>query len=90
MNIWLIFKSLEKGTKTKYENKMLKYQEQNSELTLQLGLEEFYSINPQFKELSESEGREGLFFQHDITHILFGMSNTLEEEHLLVAAPCFL
>ena len=62
---------------------MLKYQEQNSELTLQQGLEEFYSINPHFKELSEPEGRQGLFFQHDITHIIFGLNNKLEEEHLL-------
>ena len=51
---------------------MLKYQEQNSELTLQQGLDEFYSINTHFKELSEPEGRQGLFFQHDITHIIFG------------------
>ncbi len=83
MSIWSIFKSLGKGTKIKYENEMLKYQEQNSELTLQLGLEEFYSANEQFKKLSESEGREGLFFQHDVTHILFGMNSTFEEEHLL-------
>ena len=62
---------------------MLIYQKQNSELTLQEGLEEFYSINPHFKELSEKEGREGLFFQHDITHIIFGLNNKLEEEHLL-------
>ena len=62
---------------------MLRYQEQNSELTLQQGLEEFYSINPHYKELSEPEGQKGLFFQHDITHIVFGLSSKLEEEHLL-------
>ena len=62
---------------------MLRYQEQNSELTLQQGLEEFYSINPHFKELSEPEGKKCLFFQHDITHIVFGLNTKLEEEHLL-------
>ena len=62
---------------------MLRYQEQNSELTLKEGLEEFYSINPHFKELSEPDGIKGLFFQHDITHIVFGLNSKLEEEHLL-------
>ena len=62
---------------------MLKYQEQNSEFTLLQGLEEFYSINPQFRKLSEQDGKEGLFFQHDITHIVFGLNTKLEEEHLL-------
>ena len=62
---------------------MLKYQEQNSELTLLQGLGEFYSINPQFRKLSEQDGKEGLFFQHDITHIVFGLNTKLEEEHLL-------
>ena len=62
---------------------MLKYQEQKSELTLQLGLEEFYSINPQLRKLSEQDGKEGLFFQHDVTHIVFGLNTKLEEEHLL-------
>ena len=62
---------------------MHKYQEQNSELTLQQGLQEFYSINPHFKELSEINDEKGLFFQHDITHIVFGLNTNLEEEHLL-------
>ena len=52
---------------------MHRYQEQNSQLTLQEGLEEFYSINPNFKLLSDNEGKEGLFYQHDITHIVFGL-----------------
>ena len=62
---------------------MHKYQEQNSELTLEQGLEEFYSINPHFRELSETDGTKGLFFQHDITHVVFGLGTKLEEEHLL-------
>ena len=62
---------------------MQKYQEQNSELTLQQGLDEFYSINPHFKKLSEPDGIKGLFFQHDITHVVFGLGSKLEEEHLL-------
>ena len=62
---------------------MQKYQEQNSDLTLQQGLDEFYSINPHFKKLSEPDGIKGLFFQHDITHVVFGLGSKLEEEHLL-------
>ena len=62
---------------------MQKYQQQNSELTLQQGLDEFYSINPHFKKLSEPDGIKGLFFQHDITHVVFGLGSKLEEEHLL-------
>ena len=62
---------------------MHKYQEQNSELTLQQGMEEFYSINPKFKDLSEKEGKEGLFYQHDITHIVFGLDSSFDQEHLL-------
>ena len=62
---------------------MLKYQEQNSELTLKEGLEEFYLINPHFKELSEIDGKKGLFFQHDITHVIFGLGTNIKEEHLL-------
>ena len=62
---------------------MHRYQEQNSQLTLQEGLEEFYSINPDFKFLSDKEGKEGLFYQHDITHIVFGLNTKIEEEHLL-------
>ena len=63
---------------------MLRYQEQNSELTLKEGLEEFYSINPHFKVLSEPDEIKGLFFQHDITHVVFGLNSKLEEEHLLL------
>ena len=62
---------------------MYRYQQQNSDLTLQEGLEEFYLINPNFKHLSEKEGKEGLFYQHDITHIVFGLNTKIEEEHLL-------
>ena len=62
---------------------MYKYQEQNSELTLKQGLEEFYSINSKFKELSEKEGKEGLFYQHDVTHVVFGLNETFDQEHLL-------
>tara|TARA_B100000029_G_scaffold4166_1_gene4878 strand:- start:455 stop:937 length:483 start_codon:yes stop_codon:yes gene_type:complete len=62
---------------------MYRYQEQNSEQTLQEGLDEFYSINSKFRELSETGEKKGLFFQHDITHIVFGLNTKLEEEHLL-------
>ena len=62
---------------------MYRYQEQNSQQTLQQGLDEFYSINPKLRELSEPDEKKGLFFQHDITHVVFGLNTKLEEEHLL-------
>ena len=62
---------------------MLGYQKQHSELTLHEGIEEFYSINPVFAELSKREGRNRLFFQHDITHVIFGLDSSIEQEHLL-------
>ena len=62
---------------------MYNYQKQNSEQTLIQGLEEFYSRNFKFKELSEKEGKDGLFYQHDITHIVFGLDETFDQEHLL-------
>ena len=62
---------------------MLRYQEQYSELTLHEGIEEFYSVNKEFAELLETEGKNGLFFQHDITHVIFGLDSSIEQEHLL-------
>ena len=62
---------------------MFRYQEQYSELTLHEGIEEFYSVNKEFAELSEREGKNGLFFQHDITHVIFGLDSSIEQEHLL-------
>ena len=52
---------------------MYGYQDQNSELTLQEGLEEYYSINPNFKLLSDKDGNEGLFYKHDLTHVWFAV-----------------
>ena len=47
---------------------MLNFQKQDSTQTLKEGLEEFYSINPQFKELLEKDSPNAkVFKEHDYT-----------------------
>ena len=63
---------------------MYEFQKQDSLQTLQEGLEEFYSINPAFKELLEIDSpNTKVFKQHDYTHVLFGMGTSMEEASLL-------
>lgn len=63
---------------------MYEFQKQDSLQTLEEGLEEFYSINPAFKELLEIDSpNTKVFKQHDYTHVLFGMGTSMEEESLL-------
>ena len=59
---------------------MLNFQKQDSKQTLKEGLEEFYSINPQFKELLEKDSPNAkVFKEHDYTHVLFGLGTSIEE-----------
>ena len=61
-----------------------KFQNQNSQQTLKEALEEFYSINVQFKNLVEKKSPNATVFQeHDYTHVLFGLGTSIEEESLL-------
>ena len=63
---------------------MLNFQKQDSMQTLDEGLQEFYSINPQFKELLEKNSPNAkVFKEHDYTHVLFGLGTSIEEESLL-------
>ena len=63
---------------------MYKFQNQNSQQTLKEALEEFYSINIQFKNLVEKNSPNAkVFREHDYTHVLFGLGTSIEEESLL-------
>ena len=63
---------------------MYNYQKQNSEQTLREGLEEFYSINTQFRDLAEKDNPNAhIFKEHDYTHVLFGLGTSIEEESVL-------
>ena len=62
-------------------NKLI-YCKQNCELTLNEGLQEYYLSNP--PEVKEFADRFGpLLINHDITHVIFGLGTTIEEESLL-------
>ena len=55
------------------------FQKQNSEQTLREGLEEFYSINTQFRDLAEKDNPNAhIFKEHDYTHLLFGLCTSIE------------
>jgi hypothetical protein len=61
-----------------------KFQNQNSQQTLKEALEEFYSINVQFKNLVEKNSPNAkVFKEHDYTHVIFGLGTSIEEESLL-------
>ena len=63
---------------------MYEFQKQNSLQTLEQGLQEFYSINPAFKELLEIDSPNAkVFKEHDYTHVLFGLGTSIEDESLL-------
>ncbi|MBA86554.1 MAG: hypothetical protein CMB29_00590 [Euryarchaeota archaeon] len=63
---------------------MYDFQQQNSEQTLREGLEEFYSINTQFRDLVEKDSPNAYIFkEHDYTHVLFGLGTSIEEESIL-------
>ena len=67
-----------------YNPIMFNFQKQDSEQTLREGLEEFYSINTQFKNLVEKNSPNAkVFKEHDFTHVLFGLGTSIEEESLL-------
>jgi len=61
---------------------MIEYLKQNCKLTLEEGLEEYYSCNsPEIKEFSNKYGQ--LLVDHDITHVIFGLGTSIKEESLL-------
>ena len=58
-----------------------KYTEQNCSMTLKEGLEEYYNSNP--REVKEFSEKIPFLVNHDITHVIFGLSTSIEEESLL-------
>ena len=60
---------------------MIKYTQQESTQTLKEGLEEYYSTNPQ--QVKEFSDRIPVLADHDITHVIFGLGTSIEEESLL-------
>ena len=58
-----------------------KYTEQNSSMTLKEGLEEYYNSNP--KQVREFAEKIPFLVNHDITHVIFGLGTSIEEESLL-------
>ena len=60
---------------------MIKYTQQESTQTLEEGLEEYYSTNP--KQVKEFSDRIPVLADHDITHVIFGLGTSIEEESLL-------
>ncbi len=63
---------------------MYEFQKQDSLQTLEQGIEEFYAINPAFKEILEIDSpNTKVFKEHDYTHVLFGLGTSIEEESLL-------
>lgn len=60
------------------------YQQQDSPLTLQQGLEEYYAINPNLIDASSCSNSEvaTLFERHDVIHVVFGCSTSLHDETL--------
>ena len=61
-----------------------RYQQQDSSMTLQEGLEEYYQQNPGLlnPEACQNPVVAKLFKRHDIIHVLFGCSTTLHDETL--------
>jgi len=58
------------------------YVKQNCDLLLSDGLKEYYLSNPlQVKEFADRFGK--LLVNHDITHVVFGLGTSIEEETLL-------
>src|SRR5262249_20080737 len=60
----------------------LKYQRQDSPLTLSEGLEEYYAANEGVVRRPRDLPPEsyGLFRNHDMCHVIFGLGTTLDDE----------
>ena len=62
----------------------MQYQEQNCAMTLAQGVEEYrkyLKINDR-KMLFDKPGSK-LILEHDVTHVIFGLDTTIEEEAIL-------
>lgn len=61
--------------------KKLKYQQQDSELTLREGIEEYYAANPHLLQPSKLADDGAQFFEcHDRIHVVFGLDTSFVHE----------
>lgn len=61
---------------------MEKYIKQDCSLTLKEGLDEYYASNsPAIKQYADKYG--DFLVNHDLTHVIFGLGTSLEEETML-------
>ena len=58
----------------------LPYLKQECQLTLSEGLEMHYGVNPTFRENTR---KAPVFYNHDIAHVLFGLSTDVRHESLV-------
>ena len=64
-------------------SKQYKYQQQDSSQTLQEGLEEYYASIPGVMIPDDTEEETAkMLTSHDVTHVIFGCSTSLEDEFL--------
>ena len=63
---------------------MLSFKEQNCNITLREGIEEYNSyLVANGKEILTELSHSSIVMDHDATHVIFGLDTTLEEESLL-------
>ena len=63
---------------------MLSFKEQNCNITLREGIEEYNSyLVANRKEILTELSHSSIVMDHDATHVIFGLDTTLEEESLL-------
>ena len=63
---------------------MLEYQKHDCDLTLQEGLDCYYSSFPETTEVFEDNNDSGtLLRDHDCTHVIFGLDISIEQESIL-------
>ena len=63
---------------------MLKYQDQNTDMTVLEGIKEYreYLVQNNKDKLRDFEGSQ-LIRDHDATHVIFGLDTTIEQESML-------
>ena len=63
---------------------MYEYQKQECNLTLQEGLDCYYTNFPEATEIMEDNKESGtLLRDHDCTHVIFGLDTSIEQESIL-------
>jgi len=69
---------------------LLRYRDQNSELTLVEGLDEYFHSMSNLLDLNQLQGSErDLFTNHDVAHVVFGCDISLRNEVMMDAWTVF-